>query len=94
MTKELYFSYSKEAILKSPRGGSRVIGDDDGELMKKSIITADFEKKELVPPASLSRYALQKQRKVCLSVHMSVASGEGREGGWELPISFPLLPRR
>ena len=66
MTKDLYFSYSKDAILNSPRGSTLAVGDVDGELMKKSIITADLEKKELVPPASLSRYALQKQRKVCL----------------------------
>ena len=66
MTKELYFSYSKEAILSPSQGSSLVVGDVDGELMKKSIITADLEKKELVPPASLSRYALQKQKKVYL----------------------------
>ncbi|XP_011402671.2 PREDICTED: deoxynucleotidyltransferase terminal-interacting protein 2-like [Amphimedon queenslandica] len=34
------------------------------EIMKKSVITSDFEKKESAPPVLVSRYKLKKMRKV------------------------------
>ena len=39
--------------------------DIDEEVMKRSVITPDFERKERVPAVNQSRYTLQKMRKVC-----------------------------
>ncbi|XP_068694994.1 uncharacterized protein [Montipora foliosa] len=36
---------------------------NDTELMKKSVITSDFEKRSSAPPMHVSSYALKKQRK-------------------------------
>ena len=36
----------------------------DADLLKRSVITPDFEKKEVAPPINQSRFALQKLRKV------------------------------
>ena len=63
ITEELYFSFDQEEILRSSHRGTFL--EDVDEVMKRSIITPDFERKERVPAISQSRYTLQKIRKVC-----------------------------
>lgn len=66
---QLYLKFDLESVVEKhgkrhpqPLGqGGR---DPLHELMKKSVITADFEKREAAPPISQSRYAAQKMKKV------------------------------
>ena len=60
---ELYFSYDRDTILSQPHS-SLVVDDLDKDLMKRSVITPDFEKKECAPPVFQSRVALKKMKKV------------------------------
>ena len=69
MMGDLYFSFDVESLvggcdkgrgLVEKRGGR----DPHHDLMKKSVITPDFEKKESAPPINNSRYAIQKMKKV------------------------------
>ena len=64
ITEELYFSFDQEEILRSSHRGN-FLEDVDEEVMKRSVITPDFERKERVPAVNQSRYTLQKMRKVC-----------------------------
>ena len=64
ITEELYFSFDQEEILRSSHRGN-FLEDVDEEVMKRSVITPDFERKERVPAVNHSRYTLQKMRKVC-----------------------------
>ena len=66
MKETLYFSYSrKKGILRTPGKASTTWGDNqEDELMKKSVITPDFEKKEAAPPMYVSKYARARARKV------------------------------
>ena len=64
ITEELYFSFDQEEILRSSHRGN-FLEDIDEEVMKRSVITPDFERKERVPAVNQSRYTLQKMRKVC-----------------------------
>lgn len=63
ITEDLYFSFDQEEILRSSNKGI-FVEDVDKELMKRSVITPDFERKERAPAMSQSRYTLQKTRKV------------------------------
>ena len=68
MNGQLYFSFDVESVV-SGRGKGNPPLDQGGrdphhELMKKSVITADFEKRESAPPISRSRYAIEKMKKV------------------------------
>lgn len=69
MKGELYFSFDVESLM-GGRGKGRSLLEQKGghdpyhELMKKSVITPDFEKRESAPPISKSRYAIQKTKKV------------------------------
>ena len=66
---ELYFSCDPDQMLHSlftshTRG---IVGGGRGEeeeVMRKCVITADFEKKERVPPITTSKYARKKLTKV------------------------------
>ena len=63
----LYFSYSrKKGISRVAAGGktSTTWGEGEEELMKKSVVTPDFEKKEAAPPMYVSKYARARARKV------------------------------
>ena len=70
MTDQLYFSFDLEGVVgrRGHRGLSLSVGggksDPHSELMKKSVITADFEKREYAPAISQSRYTAQKMKKV------------------------------
>ena len=44
----------------------------DADLLKRSVITPDFEKKEVAPPINQSRFALQKLRKVSWQQYSAV----------------------
>lgn len=71
MNGELYFSFDVENLVGGCGKGrslveqrSRGERDPHHELMKKSVITPDFEKRESAPPINHSRYAIQKMKKV------------------------------
>ena len=66
---ELYFSFDVESLVGGCGKGRSLLEQRGGhdphhKLMKKSIITPDFEKRESAPPISHSRYAIQKMKKV------------------------------
>ena len=68
MKGELYFSFDVESV--TDRQGKVKLSQDQGgrdphhKLMKKSVITPDFEKRESAPPITQSRYAIQRMKKV------------------------------
>ena len=71
MKGELYFSFDVESVMSGHGKGRSLVERGRGhdphyELMKKSVITPDFEKRESAPPISHSRYAIQKTKKVWL----------------------------
>lgn len=71
LTEPLYFTYSRKKGITSSRAGGRssavTWGDtEEEEVMKKSVITADFEKRETAPPMHVSKYAKARARKVCI----------------------------
>ena len=74
MMGQLYLNYDLESVL-GGRGKAWPLDsrgrDPHHELMKKSVITPDFEKREAAPPISQPRYVTQKTKKV-----------SGR-GGWK-----------
>ncbi len=64
---ELYFSCDTDTMIDAlmvPRGGSGHLSGGDGGIMKRSVLTSDFEKKESVPPSYQSRYTKKKENKV------------------------------
>ena len=69
MMGDLYFSFDVESLVGGCGKGRGLVGQRGGrdphhDLMKKSVITPDFEKKESAPPISNSRYVIQKMKKV------------------------------
>ena len=69
MKEDLYFSFDVESLVVDGCGKGRSLvehgrRDPHRELMKKSVITPDFEKRESAPPINHSRYAIQKMKKV------------------------------
>lgn len=72
MAGQLYFSFDVESAVggRGQQGLSLSVGGAGGkrdphhELMKKSVITSDFEKREYAPVINRSRYAVQKMKKV------------------------------
>ena len=69
MMGELYFSFDVESLVGGCGKGRGLVEQRGGrdphhDLMKKSVITPDFEKKESAPPINNSRYAIQKMKKV------------------------------
>ena len=69
MKGDLYFSFDVESLLGGCGKGRSLVEqwggcDPHRELMKKSVITPDFEKRESAPPINHSRYAIQKKKKV------------------------------
>lgn len=69
MNGELYFSFDVESLVGGCGKGRSLVEQRGGrdphhELMKKSVITPDFEKRESAPPINHSRYAIQKMKKV------------------------------
>lgn len=69
MKGQLYFSFDVESLVGGCGKGRSLVEQRGGhdphyELMKKSVITPDFEKKESAPPINRSRYAIQKMKKV------------------------------
>jgi hypothetical protein len=70
---ELYFSFDVESLVGGCGKGRGLVEQRGGRdphhaLMKKSVITPDFEKRESAPPINQSRYAIQKMKKVWLPV--------------------------
>ena len=71
---ELYFSLDTESMIGGCRKGRSLVltrprgHDPHHELMKKSVITADFEKRESAPPIK-SQYAIQKMKKVSITIY-------------------------
>ena len=66
---ELYFSFDVESLVGGCGKGRGLVDQGGGrdphhELMKKSVITPDFEKRESAPPINNSHYAIQKMKKV------------------------------
>lgn len=68
MKERPYFSATtKRALKSSPTSRSALQwGESEEELMKKSVITSDFEKREVAPPMYVSKYARAKARKVSI----------------------------
>lgn len=66
MKEKPYFSF-KKSLKSTPSSASRLMavswGERDEDLMKKSVITPDFEKRETAPPMYVSKYAKAKARK-------------------------------
>ncbi|KAL9989551.1 hypothetical protein ACROYT_G004113 [Oculina patagonica] len=63
-TEDLYLKFDKTSF--KPAITSRNFDDVAGnnkELMKRSVITSDFEKRHSVPPMHVSQYANRKQKK-------------------------------
>ena len=62
----LYFSYSrKKGISRTAAGKAATTwGESEEDLMKRSVVTSDFEKKEVAPPMYVSKYARARARKV------------------------------
>lgn len=95
MKEKPYFSF-KKSLKSTPSSASRLMavswGERDEDLMKKSVITPDFEKRETAPPMYVSKYAKAKARKVspaasilklCLLSRCSQAAREKSAGrGW------------
>ena len=69
MMGQLYLNFDLERVVEE-RGKRRLQPLGPGgrgplhELMKKSVITTDFEKREAAPPITQSRYTAQKTKKV------------------------------
>lgn len=95
MTEKPYFSLTTKGALKSSSlsSTSRPGLDSEEELMKNSVVTSDFEKKEVAPPMYVSKYAKAKARKVrhnviasrCVCVcseYCSLCTGGQREECW------------
>ena len=67
---QLYFTSDPDkmvtALMGSSRCEKRVCSQKQApkDLLKKSIITSDFERKECAPPISQSRYAVKRMKKV------------------------------
>ena len=75
----LYFSCDTDEMvdrLMAPRtkGRTQVVtgrgcrgesGSSQETIMKKSVVTSDFERKDCAPPISQSRYAIKKLKRVC-----------------------------
>jgi hypothetical protein len=61
----LYFSYSrKKGISRTVAGKAATTwGESEEDLMKRSVVTSDFEKKEVAPPMYVSKYAKARARK-------------------------------
>ena len=74
-----YFSYSRKKGLLGPltgKAGSLSWGEGEEELMKKSVITSDFEKRDAAPPMHVSKHTRDKARRVsfCLLYPLSLAT--------------------
>lgn len=65
MKERPYFSAATKRSLKSSPTNrpAQLWGESEEELMKKSVITSDFEKREVAPPMYVSKYAKAKARK-------------------------------
>lgn len=64
MKEKPYFSLRQEDILASASKPCPPWEDTDQQLMARSVITPDFEKRETVPPVHTSKYARARARKV------------------------------
>lgn len=69
MKEKPYFSLTTKGTLKSSSLSSTSRpalpwGESEEELMKNSVVTSDFEKKDIAPPMHVSKYAKAKARKV------------------------------
>ena len=69
MKEKPYFSYSsKRGIVSASSSTGKQSGlswgEREEELMMKSVVTSDFEKRETAPPMYVSKYARAKARKV------------------------------
>nr|XP_058958238.1 uncharacterized protein LOC131785366 [Pocillopora verrucosa] len=62
-TQDLYLKFDKNSF--KPVTTSKSFDDicNNRELLKRSVITSDFEKQQSIPPMHVSRYAQKKQRK-------------------------------
>lgn len=70
MKERPYFSTTTKRALKSSSSSRPALpwGESEKELMKKSVITSDFEKREVAPPMYVSKYAKAKARKVSITL--------------------------
>lgn len=66
MEESPYFSYNpiKTSDTDDVKQKRTLCHNEVDSLLKKSVITSDFEKKECAPPISQSRHSLEKSRKV------------------------------
>lgn len=68
VARQLYFSFDVESVVRGHSSRAQPLcqggHDPHHKLMKKSIITPDFEKRDSVPPISQSRYTMEKTKKV------------------------------
>ena len=66
LDESIYFSYDpvKAKDTDASKQKRTLCHNEVDSLLKKSVITSDFEKKECAPPINRSRYSLEKSRKV------------------------------
>ena len=69
MEERPYFSYSRKKGIAGGRA-SVTWGEGERELMKRSVVTSDFEKRETAPPMYVSKYARARARKVSVCLHI------------------------
>ena len=72
MKETLYFSFSrKRGLSQSARKPAVSLswGQSEDDIMKKSVITSDFEKRDVAPPMYVSKFSKAKARKVHTHTH-------------------------
>ena len=65
-----YFRFSKGSTVLSVQKPCPSWEERDRDLMERSVITPDFERKRAVPPIFTTRSAREKARKVCTSTYI------------------------
>ena len=93
-----YFSYSsKSGVVSASSSTGKQLGlpwgEREEELLKKSVITSDFEKKETAPPMYVSKYAKAKARKVSFRDCHCVCGGHQKQV-MDMTLSAGSPPRK
>ena len=85
MKEKPYFSYSRKRGMSHSAGKPVAWGEGEEEVMKKSVITSDFEKRDVAPPMYVSKFAKARARKVGSIFSLSLLS-------LSLSLSLPPSP--